>query len=127
MNILERIRGDVEGVKLLNDWIGEGGVPVGLVKSQSRANICETCPKNVQPDWYDKNIKLPIAQWVKAQIELKNDLELKASNESKLGVCLICGCSNALKIWTPLKHIKEHTPEGMTFPDYCWISQESRI
>ena len=124
MNLLERIRGDVEGAKLLSDWLGEGGIPVGLVKSQSRANICETCPHNVEAKWWDR-VKHKIADTIKAQLELKHHMELSVSNENKLGMCSCCGCAIPLKVHTPIEHIKDHTPVEVKYPHWCWITQEA--
>lgn len=130
--LIERLRGDIEGAKLLADWLGEGGHPVSQMRADHRAYACNhgnkdhPCPYNTAPNWWDK-FKSAIATTIRAELELKNHLELKAQEEDRLAMCSVCGCCLKLKVWTPLNHIKAHTPAETIgrAPVYCWMRTES--
>lgn len=129
-NILEELRNDIEGVKLLRDWLGEGTAPVAQEEAERRATICTTgndgkpCPLNKHAGWWD-TVKHEIADVIRAEIELKNHLELHVQNENELHVCVGCGCALPLKVWTPMEYIKAHTDveRFKDAPAYCWIRQ----
>jgi hypothetical protein len=59
-------------------------------------------------------------------MEIKNRMELHVTNENKLYTCSACRCVLATKVWTPLKHITDHTkPETLEKLDArCWIWKE---
>ena len=134
MSLLEKLRQDVEGLKLLNDWLGEGGNPVPSLQVESRAEACvrgnagQPCPMNKAANWWNlhENAKNAIAQTIRAELELKYHLDLHAPNEEALHLCAVCGCCTALKVHTPIKHIKAHTtPEQLAkYPRHCWIKKE---
>lgn len=125
MNIVEEIKNDINGIDLLTDWLGTGE-PVHEMVAEFRANRCVTCEFNVAPNWWDKNIKNPIAKWIKGELELKNQQGLRVPNEERLSICSICGCCNALAVWVPTLHIKSHTSAEQLkkFPDWCWKKLE---
>lgn len=132
MSIIEEIRNDVEGVALLTDWLGEGGVPVSQHQAETRSKVCisgdngKRCPLNMAPGWWEKHIKEPIADTILAELELKNRLELHVPDEEALAMCQPCGCCVRLKVWTPIKHIKAHTSPDVfaKFPPWCWQKTE---
>jgi hypothetical protein len=123
--ILKEIRNDLAGLGLLHDWLGTGE-PVHPVVSYYRAKICEDCPENVQPGWWDTHIKLPIAQTIKAELELKSGMKISVPNEAAMGMCKVCGCCNALAVHVPVAHLKDHTSQKLLarFPDNCWKKRE---
>ena len=131
MNLLDKLRNDIEGVKLLNDWIGEGGQPVSSMRSEHRAAACvsgnqgQPCPFNVEPGWWER-VKSSIAQTIQAELELKHHLELRQPLDDGLHMCSICGCCLKLKVWTPIQHIQAHTSSEMLdkMPGYCWQKRE---
>ena len=126
----EEIQNTMTGLELLHDWLGEGD-PVTPLLAEFRANRCimgndgEPCPMNVAPNWWDK-VKSAVATVIRAQLEIKNGMNLKLTNEGHLHMCQQCGCCLKLKCWVPTKHIKEHTPpEKLQFmPSFCWIKRE---
>lgn len=132
MSILEELRNDVVGVGLLVDWLGDGGEPVSQILAEHRAYACThgdngyPCKFNVEPGWWDKHVKEPIAETIRADLELKKRLRLHVSSEDALAMCKPCGCCMKLKIWTPLKHIRGHTPPEVfeKFPSWCWQRKE---
>ena len=111
---------------VLASWLGEGGVPVAQELAEARAKICEGCDRNVEPKWWERMVKDPIAFVIRCTLEIKEARNLKVPNEDKLMMCRACGCCNPLHIWSPLKHIRNHT--GMeTYPKFspqCWILNE---
>ncbi len=119
--ILTEIRQDLSAVALLADWLGTGD-PVHSVVSWFRAKICEECPENVKPGWWNEHIKLPVARTIKAELEIKSGMKLTVPNESALGMCRICGCCNALAVHVPVEHLKKHTSKKLLerFPQKCW-------
>lgn len=125
MNVIDEIKKDAAGLELINDWLGDGGVPVKKELAESRALICETCPEN-RPGKIWEVIKHMAAMWIRREMEIKHTLDLKLSNEDNVGMCRACGCCNRLKVWTPLRHINEHTSKEVfdRFPKHCWIIKE---
>lgn len=132
MGILDELRNDVEGIRLLSDWIGDGGEPVTQMRAEHRAYACThgddgyPCEFNIEPNWWERHIKEPIAETIRGELELKQRLHLKVSGEETLGMCRHCGCCLRLKIWTPIKHVKKHTTAEMLakYPSWCWQKKE---
>jgi hypothetical protein len=125
-DLLEEVVNDAHGLALLNDWIGEGGNCVGEELANKRSKICETCPQNVAPGWWDAHVKEPIAEVIRGELELKNKILLRVKNEKSIHMCASCGCCLPLKVWAPIKHIQEHTsdPSMLQFDNRCWIPKE---
>lgn len=131
MNVFEELRNDVQGALLLNDWIGDGGEPVSQAQADFRADAClhgnggSPCPLNVEKNWWDK-VKDAIAETIRAELELKNRIQLHATGENDLFMCRPCGCCLRLKVWTPIKHIQKHLPKEAldSMPSFCWQKNE---
>lgn len=131
MNPIDEIKSTAKGAAILLDWFGDGGVPVEDFKAEARAEVCEKgcdgkgCPKNRFPKWWE-SAKQAVAERIKEALAVKNRMELSVSNEDSIGMCAACTCSLPLKVWTPIKHIKEHTtPEQLAkFPSFCWQKLE---
>jgi hypothetical protein len=120
------------GAQLLYDWLGDGGAVSPMV-AEFRAQRCisgnngEPCPNNVQPRSWEKHLTDPVAQAIRRQLELKHGMNLHLPDEDKLAMCKICGCCNALLVWTPTKHLREHHLKNHsidTYPKFCWKRKE---
>lgn len=133
MKLLEEIRNDIEGLKLLKDWLGDGTDPVSQVRAEHRANACAfgdngmPCSMNREPNWWER-FKSSIAETIRSELELKHHLELKVSSEDALHMCAACGCCIKLKVWTPTEHIKAHLNEAQIAKttSFCWMKKELR-
>lgn len=131
MNVVEEIKRDINAIELLDDWLGDNGQPVHQMVADFRAYRCihgnegEKCPLNVEPNWWDK-VKLEVAEWIKGQIELKNNMKLHVAQEYDLGMCKCCGCALPTKVWVPTVHLREHTDQKTLekTPHYCWLRKE---
>lgn len=109
-------------VEMLQDWLGEGMVPVSRIQAQQRANVCLQCPKN-EEGRIDEFFKAPVAAFIRKQIEAKNGMKLRVDGEKRLHICSVCGCILRLKPWVPAKHLKEVTDAETlkSFPSNCWV------
>lgn len=134
MSLIDEIRNDIEGVKLLTDWFGEGGEPVSQLKAEHRAHMCafgdggKACHLNVAPNWWNlhANSKSAIAETIRAELELKHHMDLSVSCEDSLHLCAACGCCLRLAVFAPLKRLKEHTTQDQLgkMPRWCWKKNE---
>jgi len=127
MSLAEHMIKTADGIGLLLDWLGEGGKVVPQKVADHRARICFKCDYNVSPRWWEKS-KTKIAHWIRAQLEIKHDMKLRAAHEDDLNMCKICGCLTKLKVWVPASHILEHTSVKTMreFPEWCWIPREAK-
>lgn len=131
MKVVDELKNDMTATALLADWLGATGIPVHQMVADFRANRCiygdngEPCPCNVEPNWWDR-VKSKIADWIKGELEVKNNMNLKAAEEDKLMMCSACGCCLKLKVWTPTIHLKNHIDRKVLdkTPDYCWMKKE---
>jgi hypothetical protein len=125
------VREIITGAAALADWLGEGGVPVHPMLADFRAQRCtlgnngKACPNNKEPNWWGR-VKHTIADWIRKELELKENLKLEVSVEQELHMCSACGCCLRLKVWTPAKHLREHTTQETLdkMPAYCWFKKE---
>lgn len=132
MNVVEEIKNDMNGLSLIDDWLGDRGVPVAPILANFRAQRCihgndgKPCPRNVEPNWWDR-VKSMIAETIRLELEIKNRLNMHTDEEESLNMCGACGCCMKLKVWTPIEHIKNHTSKEQLakMPEhYCWIRKE---
>jgi len=123
MKTLQKIEQYVEGVEVLRDWLGHGGVPVDREISQARANVCLKCVHNSLGNWPTKII----ASAIKKHVELKNKMKMRVSGEKALKSCQICLCELRLKVHVPIGMIRKQMNEGELerFPDWCWQKKET--
>ena len=128
MKLLNRIQQDIEGAKVLKDWMGDGMAPVPREQAEARAAICELCPKNKKEKWWNLHqyLRDKIAEAIRYQIEMKKHLKMTLPNEDELGTCDVCGCNMPLKVWAPLHHILAHTPADAQWSECCWIPEEAK-
>jgi hypothetical protein len=108
-------------VSTLLSWLGAGGKPVAHDLAVARARICEACPHNVEPRWWE-TAKDTVAETIRIWLEEKNKLDLRVPNEDALGMCKTCGCCNRLLVHTPFDHIRKNMTgqEAAKYPDTCW-------
>jgi len=113
------------GMGILKDWLGAGGQAVPPAKSETRAGVCTVCPQN-QPGNLLALFTQPVAERIKAQLAMKQDLSLTTSYDDKLEVCQACACPLKLKVHTPLEHILAHLPAEVRekLDPSCWILKE---
>jgi hypothetical protein len=124
-NAVGTVKRVAAGVGVLIDWLGQGGKPVEQALAEHRANVCATCPKNDGGDW-KSYFTGKVADKIRTQLEIKNDLSLRTSQDDKLTVCSACDCPLQLKVHTPLTHILAHTTEDVKkkLDPRCWILHE---
>lgn len=120
MNILDAIKGLNIGPQAIKDWLGEGCVVVPKEVAQYRADICIACPLNVQSGFINEQI----ANAIRMQVGIKNQLNLRVDGEKRLGKCSACMCESKLKIWLPLKNILPEPSERANFDPKCWLLNE---
>lgn len=133
--LLNKLRQDVEGVKVLADWLGGDGIAVEREHAIARAQACihgnngKVCPQNYIPRWWNLHdmAKDTVATSIRNQIELKDSIGMMLPDESEIGTCRVCGCNLPLKVWTPIEYLKEHLqPEQLQkYPAWCWQKQEA--
>lgn len=125
MNVIDEIRHDASGLALLHDWLGAGGVPVLASTAEARAQVCLWCPENRAPKWWE-TAKDKVAEVIRGQLEIKNQMRLELAGEDGLGMCRACGCCLKLKPWVPMQHIIAHTDAKTMakFDPGCWILKE---
>lgn len=118
MNLIEQAKRIPGGITHLTDWLGSGGQVVDPKLAQHRANTCITCSLN-QPI---SSITKVVALAIKAQLGIKNKLNLRVVGEKKLKGCGICGCVLRLQIWQPQKMVEGHLTEEeiQKAPSFCW-------
>jgi hypothetical protein len=114
------------GVGVLLEWLGSSAKPVDQAVAEHRANVCATCPKNDGGDW-KAYFTGKVADKIKTQLEIRNDLSLRTSQDEKLTVCSACDCPLKLKIWVGLDYIWGHTSSDVykRLHPNCWIITEA--
>lgn len=125
------LKQDISGIEAIADWLGGTGLTVSPVLAEFRADRCtkgndgKPCPNNMAPGWWN-TAKEVVADWIRKQLEVKNNMRIATSQDDDLHMCKSCGCCIKLKVWTPLEHIRAHTPTDQInkYPNYCWIRKE---
>lgn len=123
--MIKRIKSWYAGSNTLIDWLGHGGKPVAQELAEKRADVCRTCPKNVQGDWWDR-VTAEVAVRVLDQRREKEKLCLRLPRETELGTCDVCLCHLPVKSYVPIEHIIQHTSDEVwnQLPPHCWIKHE---
>lgn len=120
------------GAHVWADWLGDGGEPVTVDLVTARVLACnqgdhgKRCPHNRRGNLWDRLTGSAVVR-VMEQRRLKFGLGLKVQGEDKLGHCQICHCPLDTKVWVPMKHIEENTPqaEWSELPAWCWMRKEA--
>lgn len=123
MNLLDRIRADVNGARILADWLGDGGEIVGYMQEASRASDCIHCPQNKPGHKFEEETAKAILEQVTVASEAGIHIPLP-DQPSALHTCAICNCYLPLKNLVPWKHLKNFT-DPAKFPQNCWIPKEA--
>lgn len=125
MNIFDEIKASAKGAEILTEWLGAGGSPVPDWQAEARAGVCESCPFNRYPKWWE-SAKDAIANRIKDHLTVKHRLGFRLKNEDAMHMCAVCSCTLPLKVWCPIDHIKNHTHADTlaAFPKVCWIRAE---
>jgi hypothetical protein len=113
------------GIALLVDWLGSGAKGVESALAEKRAMVCSTCPKNDGGD-FTSYFTEPIAEKIRVQLEMKNDLQLRTSYDDKLTVCSACSCPIKLKVHVEISYILAHMSDEVKkqLHPACWITAE---
>lgn len=113
-----------EGRKILQEWLGEGALPVSQDEAQKRADQCFNCPLNR----VGLTATSVAAEVVKRHVESKQSENLIVEGEEKLGVCTGCGCYLPLKVHVPKQYLtlnnETKTAIEQAVPD-CWQLKEN--
>ncbi len=118
------IKTAAQGTAVILDWFKSGGDPVAQELAEKRAEVCVSCPRNVEGAWYTTGpahlLRAAIKEW---QALKGSNFAFETKQGDKLKSCDICKCLMGLKAFVPLLHIVDHTkPEIMAqFPEHCWI------
>jgi hypothetical protein len=118
------IKTAARGTAVILDWLTSGGAPVSQELANKRAEICVSCPMNVQGAWFT----VAPAELIRDTLEARKDLKLETLHDDKLKSCDVCKCLMRLKVWCPLSHIVGQTPQDIMaeFPKHCWISKHDK-
>jgi hypothetical protein len=126
--MVKEIIQDAAAIPILLDWLGEDLGAVYPALAIRRARTCIMCTQNMAPGWWNKNLRDPIAKAIIAQLKVQEttDAKLPVDLEREVNMCRICGCCLKLKVWTPIRHIADHTSREQLeqYPDFCWIAKE---
>lgn len=105
----------------LEMWFGEA--PVGKETALARTRTCKACPKHNDKDWL-RYVTQPVSDIVRQQLSIKRRMRLWTEEERGLGLCDMCKCQLAFKVWVPLEVARENTPDWQGFPEACWLRTE---
>jgi hypothetical protein len=126
------------GTAVVLDWLMSGGKPVAQDLANKRAAICASadnwvdekgqaqtrCRNNVEGAWFTTSA----AEIIRATLSARSDLKLQTPYDDKLKSCDVCKCLMALKCWTPMGFILNHTKPDIfiEYPDWCWIKKRDQ-
>lgn len=128
MNALEQIRQDVNGLKILHEWLGEGGKPVATQLANARAAVCMACPFNSTSAYFDL-FKSAAADFIMQHLAVKHSAGLTTEFDDELHICKECSCVLKLKVFVPFEHIRAYTSDKQLneLPAHCWQRREANV
>lgn len=123
---VERIRA---GIGLMIDWLGDGLKSVDQERANQRATVCATCEFNQRATLLEQLTTNPAAAGIKSLLEERVEMKLSTPHDEGLQMCKKCDCVLKLKVFTPFKHVLEHTSKEVmdSLPSFCWIKSEAGI
>lgn len=124
VSLFQRVARLGTGIRTLADWLPDGKtVPQEL--ADKRATTCVTCPQHKTGNWLDMFVA-PVANLLKKQLEEREKLNLKTSQDDKLNFCDACGCPLKTKVHIPIEYIRKHMkqPEIDRLDPRCWVLSE---
>ncbi len=113
MNILDEIKNDLAGAKILKDWLGDGLRHVSQAQADHRSLAClrgnggEVCPHNTAPNWWDTAKgadQLPRPSSPRLRSRTNCTWTTAFRRQTLWHVCDVCGCKLSTKIWVPIFH-----------------------
>lgn len=117
---VERLRKDIDGARILAEWLGENMEPVAPELSEWRAEQCAICPHNSPRKG---KMERMVAEAIREHENAKKTAALETPLDAKLNTCSLCNCHLKLKVHVPLKHI-DSIQNKVSFPENCWITKE---
>jgi hypothetical protein len=125
MNLTYRVKAYAGGAKILSEWLGDDGICVDGTTAQDRAGVCHLCPMN-KPGWVAPE---KVAEAIRSQLELKNNMEIRVQGEKALHTCSVCLCPLKLKIHMPIGMITKYMTKDQfnEYPTRCWLRQETNL
>jgi hypothetical protein len=125
MNAIDQIRNDATGLKILHEWLGDGGNPVSHSQATWRGENCVDCPFNCKES-YMGIFKQGAAAAIKQHLEVKHSSDLTTMFDDDLHLCTACSCILPLKVWVPFAVIRAHTSDKSfdKLPRRCWQIKE---
>lgn len=111
--LADRIGNDINGLRILTDWLGDGAIPCSKEEAESRSAICDKCPHNLISNSFESSIAAEILK----QEQIRKQVDLTTANEARLNTCELCGCYLKLKVWVPMKYIGNSKKK---LPHHCW-------
>jgi hypothetical protein len=120
----------LHGAKVYSELALTDGIqPVEQRLSQARCDVCTgrltgtVCPHN------ESGYKLveSAAEWLRRQLEKKNELKLSTLGEERLFTCSACWCPLILKVHLPIEFIMQKVGQSElnSMPDWCWVKTET--
>jgi hypothetical protein len=124
MNLLTKAARLKNGILILQEWLGEGGIAADQELAQKRTNTCIGCPLN-RPGSFASEA---IAKAIKSQVELRNELGLRTNGIKSLHTCQACLCYLPLKVFVPIENLAAYeTAETLAnYDPNCWVLAESK-
>ena len=117
----DSIKHKLRGARSILDWLGPDETPVSRSVAEGRGCICLVCAYNRKGDWYSHVLDRlgKAARQIKAY---RSELELRTMLDRELGICEVCECPLALKVWVSPQFIAETLDEAVEkkLPDFCW-------
>ena len=117
------------GIGLMIDWLGDGLKPVDQERADQRAAICAKCEFNQRATLLEQLTTNPAAAGIKSLLQERAEMKLSTPHDEALQMCKKCDCVLKLKVFTPFKHVLEHTSKEVmdSLPSFCWIKSEAGI
>jgi ADP-heptose:LPS heptosyltransferase len=120
-SLIDRIRNDTNGLRILADWVGNNREPVDRALARKRADVCIACPRNQVGPAFER----AAAEAILEQENLRKGNALTTPVDKQLQSCNVCGCHLKLKVWVPIQHIAPRS-RLRDFPAHCWIQTEAK-
>jgi hypothetical protein len=121
----------VSGAATILDWHHQGFKAVAAPVAQNRCNVC-THADNGNPCPFNKKVGYTLPPFaaliLKKQLERKNEMALKLEGETGIGVCMVCNCILALKVWSPKELLLSQMSDELMMKfgneaPWCWVNE----
>lgn len=117
------------GLGVWKDMFGEEGT-IEREQAESRALVCVGCPENDTSGTLLNWFTSALAEQIGSVYRMLRDLDLKTTQDERLGVCRACRCPMKAKVHAKLSHINRHMPAEVKAKLHpanpvCWVLEES--